>query len=282
MSGGTRKRTRRAATRGKLRRETVIDGVTVERPFNLFSGEESSGQGIDSGAGSAADDSASTNSSSIGDGCYISATVSSRRYYGVLIDQGALKAASELHFRSEAESLDLNWRMMALQRQQKKKTENYEDRDGDGDPSAVGKAAGVDPDKKRPRIAFSSSSRAAAPSSALPLDDRPIQKFRYVDPRESGDASGSSPGYRLLIATYADVAAASEDFPERAPPIRSACQSGGNFVGDYYYQYEVRYIFIGFLAKSCKCHSACRVINGCAALKFHYLIEFGQPFTRYD
>jgi hypothetical protein len=71
---------------------------------------------------------------------------------------------------------------------------------------------------------------SAEPIAAVP---RTIQMFRYVD------GSGNDPGYRLLLATYVNVEAASKDDTEKARRIEQACQSGGAFVGGYYYQYEV-------------------------------------------
>jgi hypothetical protein len=62
-----------------------------------------------------------------------------------------------------------------------------------------------------------------------------VQKFRYVE--GNGDPSQ---GYRELLATFANVSAAAEDDAQRTMQIEAACQSGGDFVGDYYFQYEVR------------------------------------------
>jgi hypothetical protein len=51
--------------------------------------------------------------------------------------------------------------------------------------------------------------------------------------------NGDNSGYRILLATFADLEAAAEDDDERSNAIEAACQSGGDFVGNYYYQYEV-------------------------------------------
>jgi hypothetical protein len=67
---------------------------------------------------------------------------------------------------------------------------------------------------------------------------RPVQKFRFVGPVKN--EARPALGYRVLLATYADVSAAAEDDSEKMKLIDKACQSGGGFVGDYYYQYEVR------------------------------------------
>lgn len=59
---------------------------------------------------------------------------------------------------------------------------------------------------------------------------RSVQKFAY-------DAGGD---HRTLLATFVDVPAAAEDDPRRRVAVRTACDIGGDFVGRYYYQYEVR------------------------------------------
>ena len=72
----------------------------VEEPFSLFKPSLSGGDSEDD--------------RKAGDGCYVSATVHNRRYYGMLVDQEALKNASLLWFQEEAASLDLNRRMKML------------------------------------------------------------------------------------------------------------------------------------------------------------------------
>ena len=63
--------------------------------------------------------------------------------------------------------------------------------------------------------------------------DQAVQKFKYVEGKTSFD------GYRVLLATYSDVLAASEDDQEKALKIDLACKSGGDWIGNYYYQYQV-------------------------------------------
>lgn len=158
------------------------------------------------------------------DGCYVSATVNnSRRFYGVLVDQEALKEASLLYFQDEADGLDLNRKMEALLQQQDERVDH------------------MDADKKRPAADhLSTTPHKRAKSDQGPVNAKPraaqhVQKYRYVKP----EGSRSSQGYRLLLATYADVSAAAEDDADRARRIYAACDTGGNFVGQYYYQYEV-------------------------------------------
>jgi hypothetical protein len=206
----------RRGQRGKLRRFQEIDHVVVEEPFSLNEPSHSSSNG----------------DRKAGEGCYISATVNNRRYYGVLIDQAALTAASLLHFQDEAGGLDLNRRMRAL-------NEQVEER---GVPPPNGIAAGDkrlasdgldDDNRKRQKNEPTSVASNSAPSQETKYSQQ-VQKFRYIE------GTTSSQGYRLLVATYADVDAASEEDPDKAKEIETACVAGGNFVGRYYYQYEVR------------------------------------------
>lgn len=68
-------------------------------------------------------------------------------------------------------------------------------------------------------------------------DHRSIQKFQYVDlPVTETNPSGE--GYRVLLATFCNAKeAASHDAMQRKR-ILSACDRGGDFCGEYYYQYE--------------------------------------------
>lgn len=229
--------------RGKLRRFHDVENVIVEEPFNLF--KPSGGAG---GGGSEEDRKA-------GDGCYVSATVHNRRYYGLLVDQEALKNASLLWFQEEAATLDLNRRMKMLHSEVPSEEE-----------SASG---GADGDKKRPgttndtpggelsakRIKLEHGGSSAATPDAISSNvtttaggsdanqpaslghQRQVQKFRYAQPKDK--KNDKDLGYRYLLATFADVGAASEDDPEKARQLEEACQAGGGYVGKYYYQYEI-------------------------------------------
>jgi len=292
-TSGRRRRGRRSQ-RGKLRKELSIDHVTVEEPFALHhplggatgavadaaTGAPSVGLGFD-------EESVTT----CGEGCYVTATVNSRKYYGVLVDQPALQAASLLHFQNEAGGLDLNRRMRALRRaaDEKQQQEQILDDDGeeqlqqhhqeakldggeeqmpvqqqkamvdDGNPNDteadrcrkrsasdddelednndnsgkrpkgrhIGSVAGITSRIQNPPVTAS----AAAASIPPTFPQRQVQKFRY-------DEDGIR-GYRTLLATYADVAAAGEDDTAKQKAIHDACDDGGNYVGKYYYQYEV-------------------------------------------
>lgn len=206
---------RSTAARGKLRRGQNVESVVVEEAFSLS---------LPTNAPSSLR--TEQNGNHAGDGCYISATVHNNRYYGVLIEQSALKTASLLHFQDEASSLDLNRRMKMLQDSQlvNNPKEGIEDRKRPAEPSNVESQ----PDVKRVKLESESLAKPAA--AALP---RTIQKFRYVD------SAGDLPGYRILLATYASVEAASEDDFEKERKIEEACQAGGGFIGKYYFQYEV-------------------------------------------
>ena len=167
------------------------------------------------------------------------------------MEQSALKAASILHFQNEASSLDLNRRMKMLQESQANSNEddtqaepaegNDEDRrrSAEEEDSQAKCAMDTEEDRKRPaetaedepslkRLKVTDAPTEKARETVL----QTIQKFRYVD------GEGSLPGYRILLATYANVQAASEDDAEKEQQIEKVCQEGGGFVGSYYYQYE--------------------------------------------
>ena len=73
--------------------------MVVESAFVFSSGQKSHGE--------------------VGDGVYVSATTAgNKRYYGLLIDQPALKQASSLWLQDQADSLELNKRIRVLQQNQ--------------------------------------------------------------------------------------------------------------------------------------------------------------------
>jgi hypothetical protein len=68
-------------------------------------------------------------------------------------------------------------------------------------------------------------------------NDRAVQKFKYITGEKSDDR-----GYRVLVATFANVEEAASGDLKLAEDIKRACEEGGNYKpGDslYYYQYEV-------------------------------------------
>ena len=229
--------------------------MVVEEPFTLFKPAGGAGGGD------------SEEDRQAGDGCYVSATVHNRRYYGLLVDQEALKSASLLWFQEEAGSLDLNRRMKMLRGETPIEADQT---------NGAHKANGMPADeaKKRPSTADVASSAkrpklqeggggedepvpmAVSSAPALSTDlvqatskveeqkpvatshQRQVQKFRYVEPQNISNSKDL--GYRILLATFADIGAAAEDDAEKRKQIENACEAGGGFVGKYYYQYEVR------------------------------------------
>jgi hypothetical protein len=206
----------RRGQRGKLRRFQEIDHVVVEEPFSLNEPSHSNSNG----------------DRKAGEGCYISATVNNRRYYGVLIDQAALTAASLLHFQDEAGGLDLNRRMRALNEQVEERGVPPPNGIATGDKRLA--SDGLDDDNRKRQKSEPTSVVSNSTLSSETKHSQQVQKFRYIE------GTTSSQGYRLLVATYADVDAASEEDSDKAKEIETACVAGGNFVGRYYYQYEVR------------------------------------------
>ena len=169
-----------------------------------------------------------------GEGCYISTTIHNRRYYGVLIDQAALKAASLLHFRNEAAGLELNRKIEQLKLKKLGQEQSAEDRKRRPDPDESD-----NPDGKRIRL----EDGPVKIQSEMHAQERgrPIQKFLYMDSVSANGKTPATPGYRILLATYADAVVAADGDPEKARFIEEVCQAGGDYVGaQHYYQYEVR------------------------------------------
>jgi monoamine oxidase len=208
--------TRKRGRRGKPRKHTSIDDVTCEDPFALYLPGHSQ---PDNGSGASA---------AAGDGCYVSALIQNRKYYGVLFDQDALKAATKQHFMNEASSLELNNRMKSLASRIDGKTSN------DADDIAEGQ----EPESKRQRVDTNTSEKKSLENFALEDDNKSVEKLRLIEPEGSPADKTASQPYRELVATYASITAASEDDIEKALLIQDACRSGGGWVGKYYYHYE--------------------------------------------
>lgn len=224
----------------------------------------------------------------VGDGVYVSATTANnKRFYGVLVDQSSLKEASSLFFQDQSDSLNLNQRMKILNEKQQHRskeevgttsdavnnTENEDDgmgkkrslKDSTEEPSKENDVVSSPPSKKskiltaddlRDKEPSYSSTNEVTPPEPFLTEERPIQKFKYVE--ESGNTptqksmddnriakKSSKPNhsyYRVLVATFSSVHEAACGDPAKAREIHKACESGGNFLhsinDSYYYQYE--------------------------------------------
>jgi hypothetical protein len=186
----------------------------------------------------------------VGEGCYVTATVNNKRFYGLLVEKDALKAASLMHYQDEAAGLELNRRMKVLSDQHQKQQEDRKPApvteesvdSGQNDtapiPSHPAQQDPVTVSSPSASLPTNTASAAAVVDGQTSLQ---VQKFRYVEQPASDNNGGQlfTGGYRLLLATYANVEAAAEDNKQLMSSIRLACQAGGNFVGDYYYRYEV-------------------------------------------
>jgi len=209
-------RPKRRATLNKIRRNTTIDGVIIEEPLTFSVPNDD-------------------NTDQAGEGCYVSCTMHGRRYYGILIEQSVLKKATDVYFKSEASSLDLNRRMMSLKN---KKSGEPPTKRVKKEVNSDGKDVGSVTDHN-----LSSSSLTKVISgtknckSGRVLVTRRVEKYRHVDPIDDADELGG--GYRILSGCFLDLDAASEGNIEKGNLILEACESGGNFVGDYFYQYEL-------------------------------------------
>ena len=302
-AGGRTRATRRGNRGTKLRKGASVDHVQVELPFALGEG---SGDG-DNGGGDAQADVAPA----VGEGCYVTATVGgSRRFYGVLVDQAAMRSASLLHFRNVASDLDLDRRMRGLYRSRGGGDDDGDSGDGgyteeelgeEGVGLGEGNAIPGQPgsgSKKRPALHASPSNadgggepkrrrsgggvgsvvraatHATTPGGNLPLQHLPpspqqqprrqVQKFAYRDYGNGGVGGGAAVGggCRTLVATYLDVESASEGDAGKRLRIESACNAGGNYVGEYYYRYEVSEIFwVAPASVSPDCLSECSEVH---------------------
>lgn len=197
-----------------------------------------------------------------GEGCYVSTTIHNRRYYGVLVDQATLKTASLLYFQDEASGLDLNRKMEYLIRKRRQDEIDYSNEEDDY-------ITDLETQTKKPRLEVVSSSGnvATTPPTSF-TNSRQVQKFRYVQSTGAGFKANS--GYRLLLATFANVEAASEDDTEKLAEIELACRSGGNYVGKYFYQYEVCSLCFPFV-------SDVSLLTNCYSLKY----RLNAPHCRY-
>ena len=105
-----------------------------------------------------------------------------------------------------------------------------------GPPDTEGPEENGNHEREPTPVAVSSSRLSTATRRDVGSDGpkEQVQKFRYVE-----GTNGDNSGYQIFLTTFADLEAAAEDDDERLNAIEAACQSGGDFVRNYYYQYEV-------------------------------------------
>lgn len=121
-------------------------------------------------------------------------------------------------------------------------------------PNKLGTKLGDSPQPKRPKLDHGvapdstlSSRLPAPPPVAVVGSERPVQKFKYVNPVPSIGVrrnKETDTGYRILVATFCSIEEAANGDAAKARSILTACEEGGNFLPDhkddsYYYQYEV-------------------------------------------
>ena len=182
---------------GGLRKHQEIENVKVEESFSFHHG----------------------NTDKVGEGCYVSTTTSNnKRYYGVLVDQAALKEASTLWFQDQADSLELNRRMKLILDKEEQEKEQA-DKEGDDDSSQPAKKQKVE--EKEMEL-------------PPPPKNQSVQKFKYIPSKSSALSD-----YRQLLATFVNVNEASHGDRDKREKILSVCENGGGFVEGHYYQYEV-------------------------------------------
>ena len=202
-----------------MRKHATIDGVIVEEPFSLSlpNYDETTTKPGTNNNSDGNSNIVNASGEVAGHGCYcVSCTAHGKRYYGVLIEQAALKSASDLFFRDESESLELNCRIEILLCQQKQQQMDDDDTGAvvvDHHPNSSGPPAAKRFKKSN------DNSKISNEKSKL------VEQFRYVP-----QINAQTPGYRILVATYADVDAAAQFDARKADEIRRACESGGNWV----------------------------------------------------
>ena len=123
---------------------------------------------------------------------YVSAEINHKKYYGVLIPQEVLVNASDLHFEGEGMSLAINRRMEVLRTPEESKDEIKEQQDN------VSKQPSFD-------------------------GSRQVQKFKYVE------ATKNTTGYRVILATYANLWEASGENIDMFNKIKGEFKSFHDF-----------------------------------------------------
>lgn len=180
-----------------------------------------------------------------------------------------MHTASELHFEDEATGLELNHKMKQLRDSKARVKDTISTSDSSHEKShpidAAASSQGFDTsDNERKRqildesqiVEYVENKKARLDKDEESLlqsdikstnadfqhswNEIPILKFRYVESVGIQKPNANS-DYRVLLATYANVDAASEGDPKRAHAISNACVSGGDFVDDFFYQFEGRF-----------------------------------------
>lgn len=222
-----------------MRRHSQVENVKVEESFSFLGNNNDEGN------------------DTTGDGVYVSAlTTTNKRYYGVLVDQSALKGASDLWFKDQADSLELNRRMKVLMEQKKSKEQTtsvenggeeiqQDEADNKNDNNNNKRQAPLETTEEEGPKKRIKTEEGPAPTKDIPTPDeeeQPVQKFRYV---RGGNTDSTKDDYRVLVATFCSIKEAAGGDPTKVKEITAACEGGGNFVLEphtqkqYYYQYEV-------------------------------------------
>lgn len=130
-----------------------------------------------------------------------------------------------LYFEDEAAGLELNRKMEQLKQQKLEQEQSAVAQavyDEDDDRKRPAEPDSQDESNKRMRLDIVPGTMTRKPAnraaSLPPLGTglaKPVQKFRFVDPVKKANGNQASPGYRILLATYADPTAAAEDDPRK-------------------------------------------------------------------
>lgn len=212
-----------------IRRDDIIHEVKVEEAFNMYENRANR-----RGLYPKQEENEELSNLPVGEGCYISTVYKSKRFYGILLEQSAINAGTVNYFHDQADSLSMNQRMQLLLNHHE--SLNGESPDDDKKMSSTQIVALGNPYEATMDHANKTNHNDSSDTRSIQcFKDIEVQKFKYIPSDQGRD------GYRILLATYANVLAASEDQDEKALKIHNACECGGNFVGPYYYQYLTEY-----------------------------------------
>jgi len=170
----------------------------------------------------------------VGQGCYISCTTSNnKRFYGVMVEQSALQAASDLFMSDQVSGLDLNQRMETLMSQRLKVQGGESHQSYNGSHTKGGESV---PAVSQALISGSSNTlKSSSSRGTVVVESRKVEQYQYVPKNDK------FPGCRNLLATYANVSAAAQFDTEKELRVKEACDNGGNYVDEFYFQYQVPY-----------------------------------------
>ena len=229
MSKRSSNRTNRRHTLRKYATETVNIEETffLSNPIQKNCHQERKDEDVSAG-------NSESDCEQVGQGCYISCTTSNnKRFYGVMVEQSALQAASDLFMSDQVSGLDLNQRMETLMSQRFKAQGGESHQPYNGNHTLGSESA---PAVSQALISGSSNTlKSSSSRGTVAVESRKVEQYQYVPKNDK------FPGYRNLLATYVNVSAAAQFDTEKELRVKEACDNGGDYVDEFYFQYQVPY-----------------------------------------